>query len=320
MPARRIVLAAVLAGSLLCPPQADALGAHLITQCATTADADLRGLAAIHKACPGIGQAVASLRLGGMLPAGWDKGATPAALAGLAALAKRYDGRPPSSLPAASDLRAIARGLQLPRAAPSPPSSHPVWDRITAWLRRRLAPLAGVLKWLRSLPRWNGGSAAAGGVLLVVASVLILLGAAAFVIRELRSAGFFSSGWRRRLHRQRRPARARRMVLPQKEADDPDLTHAPDQPVSALRMLIEALRRSRRIERDGNLTCREVLARAVFDTPGQRQGFASIARLAERQLFGPGGASVQLPDELRRALGPLYSQLSAAPAARSAVS
>lgn len=318
MPVRGIALAAALAGSLLCPLKADALGAQaLITHCATIDRAQPRGLAAIRKACPGIGQAVASLQLDDMLPEDWQKAASPAALAGLAALAKRYDGTPGSILPAASDLRAIALGLQQPRAARSVAASHPVWDRIKAWLRRRLAPLAGVLRWLHSLPGWTGGGGGAGGILLAVASVLILIGVAAFVFRELRVAGLYG-GWRRRLHRRRRPARARLTGPEAEEPGDPDRAHAPDQPASALRMLLDALRRSQRIERDGNLTSREILAQAVFDTQGQREKFASIALLAERQLFGPSGASVQLPDELRSALGALYMQLSAAPAARPA--
>lgn len=319
MPVRGIVSAAVLGCSLLCPLRADALGAPgPIARCANTAAADLRGLTAIRKVCPGIGHAVRSLELAGMLPPGWEKEASPAALAGLAALAKRYAGAPRSSLPAASDLRAIALGLRQPRAARSPSSSHSLWNRFKAWVRRRLAPLGGVLEWLRSLPGATSGGAAAGGVLLVIAGVSILLGLAAFAIRALRAAGLFGSGWRRRLHRQHRPARAPLTSLGASEADEPDPAQAPDEPAAALRMLVEALRRSQRIERDGNLTCREVLARAVFDTQGQRQGFASVAALAERQLFGPPGSSTRLPEELRGALGTLYIQLSAARAARSA--
>jgi hypothetical protein len=88
----------------------------------------------------------------------------------------------------------------------------------------------------------------------------------------------------------------------------------------ALRMLIDALRHSRRIERDGTLTCREVLARAVFDTQAQRDGFAGIALLAERELFGPRDLPIRVPEELRLTLLALYTQLLAAPAARTATS
>jgi hypothetical protein len=83
-------------------------------------------------------------------------------------------------------------------------------------------------------------------------------------------------------------------------------------------MLIEALTRSRRIERVGSLTCREVLTHAVFDTQGQREGFARIALLAEQEVFGPRGSSIRVPDELRPALQALRIQLLAAPARTAA--
>lgn len=313
MPGTRIVLAAALAGSVLCPPLAGALDAHVVlTHCAATADPNLRGLAAIRKVCPGVGHAVAALGMGAMLPARWEKGASPAALAGLDALATRYAGRPPSKLPAASDLRAIALRLQ----PPGPHSAPSWWNHLEAWLRDRLAPLQGLLKWFRSLP---GGSPGAGTrrVLLVAASALILLSLVAIIIRELRAAGVFGQDRRRRSRARRRVANTG--VTATRGGIGDDAQGALDRPASALRLLIEALRRSRRIERDGNLTCREILTRAVFDTHGQRQGFASIALLAERELFGPLETPVRIPDELRAGLQALYDQLLAAPA-RSATS
>lgn len=302
---------------MLCPLRADALDAHtLLARCAATAGANLQGLAALRRACPGIDQAVTSLGVGGMLPPDWDKKASPAALADLDALAERYAGRPSSAMPAASDLRALALRLQQPHAPPSSPS---LWDRLKAWLRRRLAPAAGLLKWLRSLPGWSAGPGAQG-VLLVGAGVLILLAVAAFVISELRAAGLFGPGRRRRSDTRRRAARTRVVTVEAKVGGELDPAQALDHPASALRMLIEALRHSRRIERDGSLTCREVLARAAFDTQGQRDGFARIALLAEQELFGPRGSPSGVPDELRAALQALYRQLLAASAARSAAS
>lgn len=317
MPGRRIVLAAALASSMLCPHRAGALDAHaVISGCAATAGANLQGLPAIRRVCPRIDQALASLAVGNLLPVDWDKRAGAAMLGDLEALAERYAGRPSSTPPASSDLRAIAVRLQGPAASPSSPS---LWDHIRAWLRARLAPLGGLLKWLRSLP---GGSAGSGArrILLVGAGVLILLSVVAVVIAELRAAGRFGPGRRQRSRIRRPLARARVVAAEEMAADDADAARALDRPASALRILIEALRRSRRIERDGNLTCREVLARAVFDTREQREGFAGIALLAERELFGPRGSPIRVPDELRSSLRALYYELSAAPAGRSAAS
>lgn len=297
MPARRIVLAAVLAGCALCPPRGGA------------ASAGIERVEAIRAACPAIDQAVASLDVGPLLPAGWRKKASPAACADLDVLVQRYAGRPSSAVPAASDLRTLALDLQKPQS-----SADSFWKRIEAWLGRRLAPAEGLLKWFRSLPDWNVGPSSRAA-LLVGTSALILLGVAAFIVFELRAAGLIGAGRRPSSGVRRRIARARKATGTAQRGGDVAPMHAPDRPVLALRMLMEALRRSRRIERDGGLTCRELVARALFDTVGQREGFATVALLAERELYGPDGSPIDMPDELRVSMQALYDQLLAAPVA-----
>lgn len=284
---------------MLCPARANAIEARI----------------SIRTGCPGIDQGV-SLGIGELLPADWNKKASVARCGDLDALAVRYSGPPSSSLPAAPDLRAIALRLQRPDLPPDSPS---LWNRFTSWLRRRLAPFAGWLKWLHFTP----GSVAGTGlrtVLLVCAGVLIVLSLVTLIFTELRAAGLFGPNRRRRSEVRRRPAQRKNPSADGTADGDIDEAHALDRPTSALRMLIDALRRSRRIERDGNLTCREVLARAVFDTQAQRDGFAGIALLAERELFGPRELPMRVPDELRPTLQALYTQLLTAPAARTAAS
>ena len=253
--------------------------------------------------------------MGTLLPPDWEQKASPTTLADLDALAERYAGRPPSSLPAASDLRAAALRLQQPEPAGS---SASVWERFKGWLQRQLALAAQLLKWL--FPKSSGTAGPSlQEVLLIAATVLLLLVIAAFVIAKLRAAGTPDAGRPKQSERRRRRAAVRRTTAAAGIGSVAS-SAALDRPVLALQMLIEALRRSRRIEKDGNLTCREVVTRAVFDTQGQREGFARIALLAERELYGPRGASIRLPDELRPALQALCAQLSAAPATRSAAS
>lgn len=310
-------MAAALVLGMLCPLRAATLDAQgLVARCAAVAGANLNGLTALRAACPGIDRAVTGLGVAGLLPAGWDKRVSAAALGDLDALVRRYAGRPASTPPAPADLRAIALRLRQPG---STPSSSPLWHRIEAWLRRRLAALSGLLRWLHVRP---GGSLGPGArrALFACAGVLTLLGLAALVLTELRAAGLLGPGRHARADTRHR-RRATRESIPgaaRENAADADPPHALDSPASALRLLLEALRRSRRIERDGNLTCREILAHAVFDTRDQREGFATIASLAERELFGPDGARIRVPDDLRAALRALYTQLSAAPPARSA--
>jgi len=155
-------------------------------------------------------------------------------------------------------------------------------------------------------------------MLLIGTSVLLLLAIGAFIMAELRAAGLLGTGQGGRTDTRRRAGA--HGTRTEEEVATGDSTLALDRPALALQMLIEALRRSRRIEKDTNLTCREVGARAVFDTQGQREAFTRIALLAERSLYGPHGAALRLPNELRPALQALRTQLSAAPATRSAAS
>ncbi|MGH8199102.1 MAG: hypothetical protein ACREVO_01835 [Steroidobacteraceae bacterium] len=294
----RIVLAAALASALLCPLRAHALDAN----------------ASVSQACPHIDPAVAGLGVGSLLPRDWAKKASAGACADLGAIAGRYTGRPASTMPVVSDLRAIALRLQQPA---TPLASLSLWDHLKAWLRRRLGPFAGLLKWFHSLPGGNVGPGVQA-LLLLGAGALILIGVAAIIVTELRAAGLFGPGRRSQVRRGAAPAR----FMTTEGSADGGGDEAPtlDRPASALRMLIEALRRSRRIERDGSLTCREVLAHALFDTQGQRDGFARIAQLAERELFGPRDLPVRVPDELRPTLQALYTELLAAPPTRSVAS
>lgn len=309
MPGWRIVLAAALASATLCSYRVEALDAHgSIHWLTVNVSAKPQGADAVRAACPGIDQALLKVGVGSVLPSDWDKKSRTAGCSDLDALAQRYAGRPASTLPAVSDLRAMALRLQRPGGTSA---SSALWGRVQVWLRSRLAPLDGLVKWLRRLP---GGSASPAfrSVLLIGAGGLILLAVGAVILMELRAAGLFDPDRRRNAVRKHvAPAEANTNA-------EIDTAHALDSPASALRMLIAALRHSRRIERDRNLTCRELLSHALFDTQGQREEFASIALLAERELFGLRGLPVRLPDELRPALQALYTQLSALPPARSA--
>lgn len=298
MPGRRIVLAALLAGCALCPPPSDALDAASL----------------LIAGCPGTNPAATGLDVEPLLPTGWRRKMSPSTCADLTVLALRYARRPSSAVPAASDLRTLALTLQTP---PTPP--HSFWKHIGTWLRRRLEPLDWLLKWLHSLPAWSVGPSSRTA-LLVAMSALLLLGVAAFGFVGLRAAGLIGALRRPSSRGHRRVAQARKAVGAGPLDRDAEAMQTPERPVLALRMLMNALRRSQRIERDGGLTCREVVARALFDTLGQREEFATVALLAERELYGPDGSPIQMPDELRASVQALYDQLLAAPVAAGSAS
>ena len=276
----------------------------LVARCLSRAPATLKGLNALRGACPGIGHAIDDLGLDAFLPPNWRQALTPLALARLDALAQRYNGSPLSSAPSAAALRAVAGGLR----PPASPSS--LWDRLTSWAGRWTAPWRRMLRrGLRSL----GGETGSHGLLAVffVLAGILLLTVLLVVMLELRSAGLIGSG--------RRPARrpgARIDTRTPPEAapgDAPDWKEVGERPTRVLRLLVDALDRSHRIGRERHLTCREISAQARFDTERQRQDFAQVALLAERELYGP-IAPTRVPEKTLRAAQALHARLLARPA------
>jgi hypothetical protein len=272
-----------------------------VAHCAWHAKPTLVGLEALRAACPGIGKAIEGLGLSAWLPEHWRKSITPRALAGLGALASRYGGRPLSAAPEPSALRAIARTLK----PPLPPPGW--WDRVKAWLWRRMAPLLHALQqWLDSVARSPAHRALAYALLYALGG-LLLLTLAVFAYIELRSAGYIGS--KRRMARPR--AGAAPVPIPAAAGGEPDWSLADTRPACLLRVLIEALASTRRIERDWHLTCREICARARFDCARQRRDFEQLVQLAERELYGP-GAPAPVPEETLRAAKALLAELLAA--------
>jgi hypothetical protein len=283
------------------PLRADPVAARtLLQQCAQRADSSQRGIEALRAACPGIDTALKDLGLDSVLPSNWKTRIRSGALDDLGALEARY-AQPSSGAPLNPvALRAIAQ-----RMSP-PPTSISWWERFKSWLATWLESEHNRWPdWMRYLP--NLGS---GARYFVYGSAALLLIAVAWVIVvELRAAGLLGP--------MRRRARAARAPVPgpallEESVSPTDLDAAPEhmRPVILLRLLVAALTRSHRIERDGILTCRELISAARFDTPAQREVFASVALSAERVLYGdPRGAPVRLQDDLLGGARGLYSQL-----------
>lgn len=310
MPARRTLGLVLLALAVSAPIGARARNPRaVIARCASQVPATLKGLSALHAACPGVGRAIAGLGLGAFLPAHWRRALTPRALDGFAALARRYEGSPLSPLPDPAVLHAIALGLK------PPPSPRSWWSRIEAWAGRKAAPVRRIIdRWLRSLAGTRPGSVLP---MFFILGGLVLLAILVAVILELRSSGLIGS--------RRRPARRRHArsgaTAPSDETaamGAPDWSTLSERPALLLRVLVEALIHSRRIERNGHLTCREISSLARFDSARQREDFEHVARLAERELYGP-GAPAPVPEATLRAARALRSELLSAPARREAV-
>jgi hypothetical protein len=304
MPARWQLGLVLLALSLPGPLRAEPGGAQaLIARCAAQAGASLTGISALSRACPGIRPALDQLGLTAFLPPRWQKTLTPQGLADLDALVQHYAQPPAARGPRAATLRSIAGRL-------APPRPPPTWSqRVQAWIRHWTDSLLHpLIRWLRGLrPSLHRSGPAAATFYGLIA--LLLAGVAAFLVIELRGAGL--------LHRRRRAAQRARaagasLAEPiETEAGEPDWTLLREQPARLLRLLVAALTAAHRLERERHLTCRELETRARFDTEAERAGFARVAQLAERELFGPPGAAA-LPEEAVREARMLHARLLAA--------
>jgi hypothetical protein len=255
-----------------------ARGTVLVEDCAQRAYSDVRGLKALSGECPGLETAIHDLKLDAQLPGDWQQHLSSQALSDWTALSSRYAGTLPVSLPDPGSLREIARRLPPPKSRPT------LWEAISAWVRSWLvAHRAWWPDWGRYLSGWHP-TALQVGVMLYSVIALVVLSAAAIVVIEMRAAGLFGPG--RRFTR--RPGI--RFSAPEETPIEPaDIGAVPPRlrAVLLLRSLVAVLTRSQRLAHERDLTCRELITAARFDTGQQRERFAAVALLAEASLYGP---------------------------------
>lgn len=298
MPPRWKLGLALLAISIAGPLSAQPLSAQgMISRCASQADTRLTGLSALRKVCPDLEPALGQLGLNALLPSGWRTTLTAGGLTDLGTLLQRYAGSPPSRPPRSAVLRSIATALV-------PATPPPTWsEQVRAWIQHWIDVL---FQWLQSLHPSAAHPQLARAIIYCL--VALLLGAVlllAFALGSLIRQRHLSARPRGE------PVAADFMDPAAAQSDDSDWTRLRDQPTRILRLLVEALTRAHRLERDRHLTCRELEAQARLDTETEREGFARLARLAERELYGPPGSTV-LPEDILRDMRMLHARLLAA--------
>ena len=301
MPSRRLLTLALAASWAVVLPLHATEPAVTLARCAAHSP-PLVGWRALHTHCPGVARALQGLGLEGLLPPRWHKTLDSRSLAALAALAQHYAAAPPSLRPDPAALSNDARALAHPVPAPT------WWGRVHAWLRRWTAPLTAMLRdRLRALLHGHGRTQ----VLRVLLWLLVaLLGALVAIGVWLGyRAGLFSPG-RRRTVRSQRPALPTASIEP--PASGPDWSTLGSQPSRVLRLLVDALISTGRLERERHLTFRELTVQARFDTPAQREEFAHVARLAEHERYGPPGVG-RIPDTVLQRIPALHAQCSTPP-------
>jgi len=272
--------------------------------CVQRATPRLRGIEALRAACPEIGTDLEDLGLDAFLPEDWRARVSPRSVADLTMLAERYALQSAHVPPSASRLQSIARLLE------PAPSSVSWWQRLRSWIASWLGSDRNRWPdWLRALANWRSGRL----ILLYGSIALLLVGTVAVIVIELRAAG--------RIGARRQPSLSRRPVMAATNLDEPsialaDVDAAPEslRPAILLRLLVSALTRSRRLDRDSVMTCRELITAARFDNTAQREIFASVALLAECVVYGdPRRGPALPPPDLLASAGGLYRELVGVP-------
>jgi hypothetical protein len=297
-----LLLLALVAGQPL--PAAAPEPGPVIEACVERASPKLKGLEALRAECTGLEQAIRDLKVGAFLPADWQQRISTRQLADLKELAGRYAQPAPQVQADPVNLQDIARGLPHPLATALTP-----WDLIKRWIPRWL-----VAQWPRVkqfFSRWHP-AAHVSDDLLYGLMALLLVAAGVIVAIQLRAAGVFEPGE----PRIRRP-RPNAQPLPAEQTVDAAAIAAAStrlRPVMLLRSLVVSLSRSGRLDHERDLTCRELITTAHFDTSTQRELFARVVLFAERALYGdPGQPPPPLSDELLADAQGLTGQLLAAP-------
>jgi hypothetical protein len=273
-----------------------------------------QGLENLQQSCPELEQTLVNAGVSDQLPEHWRKQLAPQGVRDIQALLERYQGEPPAVAPRADTISEIAQALR----AKDPPRSW--WQRVRVWLRHLLEPQRSSDSGLLSRVVNGILNALTARVRLVLfyaslALVVLLLGF--IILRELRIAGVGRrAGPRRTRGETSGPPGAASGRL---ELADLEQCPLSERPALLLRLLVQALGESGRLGSDRALTHRELIARAGFDSPDQRQQFAGISLLAERQLYGR-GLTAEVDAEFERALRAgrqLYAQLRSAGSAAS---
>jgi hypothetical protein len=274
------LIAVTLAG-LLGPLALAAAPIDVVRDCAANASAQITGAEGLNAACPGLADALQTLGLDRMLYDGWRERLNRDALRDVAKLAADYGGSRPRARPNAAALPGILKGLARDQA-PAPKSW---WDAFRAWLKTWLEghdadSLSWLDHWLESLRQ----SATILNAIVYSLIGLVLIAAAWVVVNELKAAGLMAG-------------RNRAAPIPRATAAggvsaiaDVEPIALSDRVIVLLRLLVNRLMQTGRLQAERSLTHRELVSRSAFDSESQRAAFAAVASAAESVLYGPHGA------------------------------
>jgi len=154
-------------------------------------------------------------------------------------------------------------------------------------------------------------------LLLYSLIAVVLAAAAVLVFNELRAAGLLKPRARPGARPPPEPIPAA-AAAPDEDFSALDSVPPRERPVLVLRLLVQALTRSHRLELERPLTCRELVIRARFDNSAQREAFRDFALLAETARYDSRSSPPELPALLVSGARRLREELLTGPLAQVA--
>jgi hypothetical protein len=236
------------------------------------------GVVDLTARCPQLSQALSDLGFTRQLST-WNGRLDRGAVADLLRAARRYEAGMPSGAPALALLPIALARLQVP--AP-PPRSW--WQRLKEQLREWFEQPGGSgSDWLQQWLSRLSIPLLVQRLILYGTTAAVLIMAAWLIARELRTARLTPRRPTRRVGGAARVAQERPRPL---TLADIDGAPPAERSIVLLRLLVQALLQSGRLSAERALTYRELSARGVFDDAAQRERFARLARIAERDRYG----------------------------------
>ncbi len=266
--------------------------AALVAECSESAADDIVGLNELEAACPGLEHALVQLGYAPFVAEAQLDQLSVHGLVDLQRLADRYRRTPDV---AANEIHAGTLGPILESLRQEQRAELPeTWlQRLKQWLRSVFdRPQQASDPWLgRWLQQRTISEKVRDGIVYGLIALVIVL-AIVVVFNEARAAGLLRRGGR---HDSRAPASAANPEPARLSLADLDSLTLEQRPSLLLRLLVSALVKAGRLRADKSLTHRELMQRANFDVPGQREDFQRVAVLGERLLYGTARVA---PDEI----------------------
>jgi hypothetical protein len=276
-----------------------------VRDCAAAASPALYGLKNLDAVCPELQAALGTLGLDKILYEGWQDKLNVHALRDVIELSERYSNLHWRGAPDTAALPGILEALTDEQA----PQAVSWWRSFTTWIKHWLEHSdSSIAKWIKHVFAGMLDSANVSPAFLrafvYLLTILSAVAAIVVVVRELKAAGI--GGRLRRIQTVLSSQRSSSSRPPADEDAGPD----ENTPAGLLRALVKRLLQTGRLRTERSLTHRELVAKASFDSDGQKIIFANLARSAETILYGSADAAPEL-DTVTRQGRELLLQLSA---------